>query len=97
MSTQPDPRPTVVLSSLDVAVDIFMDGVSTGIATALANFAMTIPVEHRDLMTEEILRTISEDPPVMERLRAEVRARLVGGPGPRPYDMSVFGVPNGDT
>jgi hypothetical protein len=89
------PDPAFIASTLDVAVEIFMDGVSTGIATALANFALTIPVEHRDLMTEEIVRSISGDSLVMGQFRGEVRARLLGAPDPSAYDMTTHARPEG--
>ena len=83
--------PTVVTTDLHMAVLIFLDGVTTGIATALANFASTIPVEHRDLMTEEILRSMTEDPLAMEQLRTEVRDRLLGRPDPGPFNFKACG------
>lgn len=42
------PEPTVIMTGLEVAMDIYLDGLTTGISSALASFAAHETQDRRD-------------------------------------------------
>ncbi|AHH16553.1 hypothetical protein NONO_c17530 [Nocardia nova SH22a] len=84
------PQHEVIRTDFDTAMDIYLDGMTSGICTALLNFAPTAPEEIRDQMADSIMSDIKADPLVMDRLRHEVMTRLHGLES-EPWNFEVFG------
>lgn len=85
------PDRETIRTSFDTAMDIYLDGLTTGVCSALATWAASMPEPRRDEMAAGLLDNLKADPLLMNALRDEVMKRLRGIESDDPWNATVFG------
>lgn len=76
--------------TMDQATTLFLDGYSSGVASAIRNFS-DVDAEYAYRIARNATDAICGDPLAMEALRSMFAQRLAGHT-PAPFGMTVFGV-----
>ncbi|PPJ31873.1 hypothetical protein C5E45_32810 [Nocardia nova] len=85
------PQREIIRTDFDTAMDIYLDGMASGLCSALATWAPSLPEPVRDSMAADLLENLKADPLVMDGLRDEVMKRIRGIVTDEPWNATVFG------
>lgn len=77
---------------IEQLVNVYLDGMCSGVASALASVAPKAPLHDRDHFAQELVATVRRSPLALEGVRQEIRERLRGeDSGPYEFTLPLGG------
>jgi hypothetical protein len=80
--------------TFDGIVDIYLQGLLSGLSSALLMFSDG-DVEHANFAADQLMSKVMGDPIALEQIREDVRNQLLGKPAPRAEVIKVFSAGGG--